>query len=152
VEACRVQRLKKNNVGANLRLREEDFLLSFDTPRSPTGGLRFVRVHIELGGFAERSEHEIGRNSSGFALLSIRLDEAQLESLQSALRAAFIEQGPADFRVDPNGHFRTLQFRDGARVLVVRSEYLGGVPDPEAPAVNAAWRLLEGLFEASIEA
>jgi hypothetical protein len=147
-----VQRLKQHNLGANLRISEGDLLLGFRRPQPHRGTLRVIRLHVELGGYAERAYHEIAPSYSHFSHRSIQLDEARLGAILTALRVAFAEQPRSEIKDNPNGDYRTLEFRDGSRVLRLRTEYTDGSTSSESPALDAAWTLLEEQFPADTDA
>lgn len=147
-----MQRLKQNNLVAKLRLNVDDLLLAFRRPQPYRGTLQFVRIHVELGGYAERAYYEIAASYSRFSHSSVRLSEARLGEILAALRAAFAEQPAADPEDDPNGDYRTLDFRDGGRVFRLWTEYVAGAPHPESPASDAAWALLEEQFPTGADA
>jgi hypothetical protein len=147
-----VQRLKQNNIGAQLWMSEETFLLGFRRPQPFRGSLRVIRIHVELGGFAERAYHEIGRASSHFSHRSVQLESPAMERILAALRAAHAEQPDARPGPDPNGDYRTLEYRDGSRQHTICTECDGGRSSPNALMSEAVWALLEGQFPSEPDA
>jgi len=106
-------------------------------------------MRLEMGGHAERSYHEIGPDTSLFDHCSVEYDRSKFAPLAGALRRARAELVNRDAVADPNGTYRTLEYRDDDEVVILRVEYVYGVASPTAPEFEAAWNELLELFPRS---
>lgn len=144
-----MQRLKQHNIGAHLTLNDADFILAQGPALPYRGTLRWIRMRIELGGYAERSYHEIGREVSVFSHRTAQFDAASLAEVVNALRAAGSESCCDETGFSPDKSYRRIEFRDGREVRVLCVEYRAGATRTDAPAFEAAWERLERPFRAS---
>jgi hypothetical protein len=141
-----VQRLKQHNKGARLLLNPDDFLFARETPRCIGGVVRHIRRRIDRAGFAELSVHESERGATRFCHYWTEFGQEQMGALSPALLAAQQAMAGVPVGQDPNGVYRRLEFWVGESPVTVSMEDFAGTPRFDAPAFEAAWRLVVQQF------